>query len=536
MSPPCSTFSAARGGPTGPQPLRGIQGKEIYGLKSLRPEETKKVKEGTILAVHTRDTAMGATLTKKPWILEQPKEKQDKPSMFKMEEFKALEAMDGGERYSFAQCRFGCEFEKMTDLLSNVELGPEFKQKCNHPPKWWRVPWNGKRIWAPHPPLRGKQVAIEEHLWDPGMLRNREPQGEYITRQAAAYPAEMNRALASALAAAATRSPGASAEGDKVTAPKNYEPDPKPSMVIKLGEIPISETQHEDMHSLRNVKCWVTNRMMYIGVQVRNIIERAFDSNPNTESMIWKNFDSHQKPEDVEVPESWLDEVRSNVIQLFQRNMPNEDLQGVADLERGIYDTKIRGKLLRTWAKLVEDPGTQATRWLFEGAPAGLSMDSSALDGMFPEVVNEDEDVNESLETDFDSFQNYAGIEEDLEAFEALETYYKKGFLQKFNSLQEVEAELGCRPTLSKLGCIKRMNFNVDTNEYTYKARIILDCKRSGVSRMAKRTHKSVLPRVTDAILSSLELMAQRQDDQQLQLFIADIVNAFWLIPLHIAE
>ena len=138
--------------------------------------------------------------------------------------------------------------------------------------------------------------------------------------------------------------------------------------------------------------------------------------------------------------------------------------------------------------------------------------------------------------TDFGSFTNYTGVEEDNEAFDALESYYEKGFMLKFRTLDDVERHLGCKPTLSKLGCIKKMKYNPDTDQYTYKARIILDCKRSGVSKRAQRTHKSVLPRATDAILSVLHLMAQKQSGQDIQLFIADIVDAFWLIPLHVSE
>ena len=88
-----------------------------------------------------------------------------------------------------------------------------------------------------------------------------------------------------------------------------------------------------------------------------------------------------------------------------------------------------------------------------------------------------------------ESFQkNYTGVEQDQEAYEALESYHAKGFLQKFETLSEVEVELGCKPALCKLDCIKKMKFNADTGQYTYKARILLDCKRSGVSNMAKHT------------------------------------------------
>ena len=78
------------------------------------------------------------------------------------------------------------------------------------------------------------------------------------------------------------------------------------------------------------------------------------------------------------------------------------------------------------------------------------------------------------------------------------------------------------------------LRYNVDT--YMHKSRIISDCKRSGVSAAATRTHKSALPRVTDAAQSALELMDLKAPDQDIVLFIADIVDAFWLIPFHMSE
>ena len=55
-------------------------------------------------------------------------------------------------------------------------------------------------------------------------------------------------------------------------------------------------------------------------------------------------------------------------------------------------------------------------------------------------------------------------------------------------------------------------------------------------SRRRQDVHNSVLPRVTDAVMSALQLMSAKQSDQQVQLFIADIVDAFWLVPLHVSE
>jgi hypothetical protein len=86
------------------------------------------------------------------------------------------------EAYTFAQCRFGCRAEKLTDIMSNLPELEEFNVKCNM---------------CNH--LRGRKWAMPERKWDPSMLRNQEPDGDCITRSCAAYPAGLNKALANAL-------------------------------------------------------------------------------------------------------------------------------------------------------------------------------------------------------------------------------------------------------------------------------------------------------------------------------------------------
>ena len=62
LSPPCCTFSMARGGKGGPQPLRAAEGKEIYGLKTLKPEDKKRAHEGNVLASRAQSTASHGTV------------------------------------------------------------------------------------------------------------------------------------------------------------------------------------------------------------------------------------------------------------------------------------------------------------------------------------------------------------------------------------------------------------------------------------------------------------------------------------------
>ena len=183
------------------------------------------------------------------------------------------------------------------------------------------------------------------------------------------------------------------------------------------------------------------------------------------------------------------------------------------------YKTSVRGHLLHYWATTTDDVGRD---WAFEGAPAGLECDTSAPDGVF-QLVDKDEDIVELRPGD--------------EAFDTLEGYLQKGYLERYDSLAEVRLAVEGEPILSKLGCIKKAKFNPDTGQTTYKMRIILDCKRSLISRSAQGTHKAALPRVTDAVKGASQLMQSNTKlPQPVTRLVADIVDAFWLIPLKECE
>lgn len=154
---------------------------------------------------------------------------------------------------------------------------------------------------------------------------------------------------------------------------------------------------------------------------------------------------------------------------------------------------KRSSRLLEAWAKVVGDPAAAVATWLYEGAPAGLAMQSTCLDGIFPIVEAEENQPDvEDLITDLDGFQNYTGVEDDEEAFRTLEGYCEKGYLSRFDTLGQLRGHFGGEPVLSKLACLKKQKFNPDTGQYVQKNRIILDCRRSGVSTTSVRRHKSV--------------------------------------------
>lgn len=115
--------------------------------------------------------------------------------MFTLDEFAELLSCEDVKIYTIAQCQYGAQAEKLTDLMSNRDLS-SLEKSCDHPMRWWRIPWNGKWIHARHPPLKGRQLAIPAEQWSATMLRDREPEGPFVTRAFAAYPGELNEALA----------------------------------------------------------------------------------------------------------------------------------------------------------------------------------------------------------------------------------------------------------------------------------------------------------------------------------------------------
>lgn len=109
-----------------------------------------------------------------------------------------------------------------------------------------------------------------------------------------------------------------------------------------------------------------------------------------------------------------------------------------------------------------------------------------------------------------------------------MEAYHSKGYFAKFQTLEEATMFLGQQPILSKLGCVKKDKFNLDTQSWSRKTKIILDCKKSLISKAASRTRKS--------IQSTLQVMTDNGAEQSITFLIADVEDAFWLVPLRKEE
>ena len=545
LSPPCSTFTMARTGKgNGPAPLRGTQGRDRYGLKHLVGEEKTKVRQGTLLARRAHATAAQANRAGKPWIFEQPHWRENGTSMFMLDELVQLANEDGVAFHTMDQCEFGSEFEKKTDLLSNVDddIMAPLRATCSHEKTRWVVPWSGEETFSSHPPLRGRQKAIPFCNWNKSMLQPYEPRGEFLTRATAAYPDDMNKQLAKCIFNACERHAAqmclSGFSVDKQQREDAQEVGGEPPAVNMseplTGEVAVEMVSENN--GLRNIHKWISPRMKYIGKQIQNLILQWLDMHPEVQQQIMNCLG--KQFEFAEQTKLKLEELRRQVRDLLVRNRyPDMSPTCTTDEVTGdTYNTVIRGELLHYWACCVDDPGASVARWICEGAPAGLMCSTEDLDGVFPVADNTREGDYTDLATDYETFENYSGVEENAEAFEAIESYWKKGYLAKFGSLQELEQFVGSKPILSKIGCIVKQKTNHVTGITTTKTRIILDCKRSQVSRAADRTHKSVLPRVSDAIQSTLSMSGDLQAGEELWFLVADIVDAFWLVPLRKLE
>eukprot|EP00435_Cladocopium_sp_Y103_P047858 s2395_g14.t1 len=372
------------------------------------------------------------------------------------------------------------------------------------------------------------------------MRETKEPRGDFLTRSTAAYPAAMNRQLALCILRACERSVAERSEGGNVTSEHRSRLqvdtlDPKMSQVEPLKGNSASR-EVSDQNSLRNVHKSITPRMMFIGKQVQNLVETELDRRPQLQDDIVGCLGEQKQFSDDVV--SMVDSMRLQVSNLLVRNRLTE-MKSQCSVEQVCtedYKTVIRGELMSYWAQCVGDPAVGVAEWLTQGAPAGINLDTSVLDGVCPKVEEESDEGFFDLTTDYGSFVNYAGVEENDEAYDTLQSYADKGYLAVFESLDDLQRHVGSKPTLSKIGCIIKQKTNHATGLVTTKTRIILDCKRSHVSKVAARTHKSVLPRVSDAIQSTLAMQADCRDEDGVTFLIADVVDAFWLVPLHKSE
>ena len=148
------------------------------------------------------------------------------------------------------------------------------------------------------------------------------------------------------------------------------------------------------------------------------------------------------------------------------------------------------------------DPDDQPEDWLVHGAPAGLFR--HILDrGIFP-VYDPEVDVAEgdaqSLVTESE-FCNYTGVEDNPLVADEIDRMRDKGYATEYSTLSEAEAAVGGQIVLSRIGAIERIKNG------KIRMRIVIDSKKSGVSRSTRKYERSCLPQALHVVWDTLELL-----------------------------
>ena len=552
-SPPCSTFSKARRhGDGGPPPLRGASGADLLGLPDIRPEDKEKLRLGTLLAVRTGEGIGAQGDADKPWLLENPPEVPEQPSLFNVPQVaEQLEKQQAHKRV-IPQCSLGAEAVKMTEFRSKFKIPVDTAQRCTHPRRWMRLPPSGRWIRVSHPPLVGKHLAVSPETWDSLTHEQRvKPEAEFLTRQAAAYPSLLNCFLACLLIPQAMAAKAAStfhrtgewrnvlvrqptppgivrdswAEGlddrkrsidkeggllDDICRPKRL-PEMTDSLRPQAAAKKVLENQ-QAVGGMRRPQ-WSNSRIPSLGDfgnKVRNFLDEFLNQHPELENQCIKDIGK-----DVENPgpsEECLDEARH----LFG------DLVGVKDIgpiKQGDFSTEIRANLLEGWRNLANDPDWAVTSWLCgDGVPSGLRRQPEDC-GIFPKMDDESDAETMDMTDNVDDFEPYASVENDEDAWSEVMRIVDKGWLKQLPNIEEVTRYLGERPVLSKFGLIVKVRHGKT------KKRLILDGKSLGVSSRASKGQRIILPRLLDVVYDALNLLAT---GKRVTFLVLDFADAFF--------
>ncbi len=553
-APPCSTFSASRGTRTGerhgPPPLRSAD--DIHGLPGLRGADKEKVRVGTALALQTAQALKKLTEARAPWIFETPWPRSGQPSITALPEMSEALSHSGVRRVQVDQCVFGAPTTKPTLFaMHRVEISEEERSllRCCHPGRWWRRPPDGARRWGAHPSLRGKVWEVPEERWSEDMRRLRPGRDEpWLTRGAAAYPGNLNAWLAAKLHAAACATRPSSDTADRAadsggTAPAGMvrvgrwantlvranavaarQPSDKLQFASRLRPAPPdakAEAERLALGGMRTPAAAVSRlrSVAHMGAKIRDAFFSMFDENPD---MIRRALEAVGSSEaDAAPPATYVEMARRRLA----RAVGCSDADAAA---LGFVGTQVRAGLLGAWRLAAGDPDDQPELWLREGGPAGVRAFPEHR-GVYPPVDDETPADPEELVTLFDEQVSASPDDEDF-AQTMFRDYEAKGYVRGFDSADELATFLGEEPVLSRVHVLTKERLGKT------KRRLILDCKRSGLTDASRKAERALLPRAVDVVDDIMSLECDADEGEGVQLLVLDFSDAFWQIPLHPTE
>lgn len=522
ISPPCGTFSRLRNVPGGPPPLRSANGRERYGLSTLDKGRAETVRLHNLLALRGITAFKCIAELGGVAIFEQPALIDNEVSMLRLDEFVEVLALPGVHHQVAAQCPFGAPSQKLTSWVScNFQLR-DLPPACTHSAKPWYEQGTGTMLMARHPPTRGKTKFYSTLSEAQGAVVGNV---QYISASLANYPPLLNRYLAASLKLASKNRVLSNFVNPSAHAWDSRTGKEQVSFSQHLkGAPPVSDRDEKDLQAiggLRNAAHSVQRltQLSDFGQGLGKSILECILQNPawidSTCALIGGEQDLKADPSAIQavrqIIEKQCDFVPSH-------DVPQEDCS-----------TLINARLLEAWRLKAMDPDHEVCQWLLTGAPAGLAKVPQDC-GIFPTLDDSPKRDFEELCTDFDTFENYAGVDADSDALKEIEAHVEAGHLRAFDTLDGLRAYLGAEPVLNKIGVITKERAG------KVKKRIILDTKVAGTKECSAKHQRVLLPRLLDAILQSLILYDQCGPDESMDWFVLDFSDAFWQMPLHPSE
>ena len=550
-SPPCSTFGCRRRDRWGANPLRAGSGPELYGLKTLTAADKEKVQLGTLLATRSCE-AMGLFIDMQlPCLNEQPanQEEADRAHMYKLECWRALLQRAEVKCQRLVQCMLGGEFTKPSDLVHfGVDL-EDAPAKCTHPAIPWRLVPTGQTVVRPHPPLQGKLKAVRAADWTSSMRRAiPAANAPFLTKATASYPSGFNRYLAKKLIHAVLNRRRDQQKADVVEAQcRSQQP-----AVTQAGHGRINMDQGKlnfatpmslanscqpldpaDMAigGLRNPYRSIedSRSTVWAGSLIRQALSPLLCDN---EDLMTACLQAVGNPDaDAGPTLAHCEGGRQVMWEALRKHAPQACEGLVADEPDPDIPTPVFYTLLEAWRRAAQDPEAHVYDWLRQGAPAGISMDIPTC-GIFPPARDTSEEHLDFSELQPcgspDEFTNYAGIEDDPDAAEAIFKLRdaRPSRVKEFRNWNQVVKYLGCTPVLSKVGIVKREIAG------RVKKRVIVDSKESLLKYATNAPERTVLPRATDVVADALhQLAACDSSDSSVEWLVLDYSDAFFIVP-----
>jgi len=205
--------------------------------------------------------------------------------------------------------------------------------------------------------------------------------------------------------------------------------------------------------------------------------------------------------------------------------------------------TNMHHEVIDAWCSASGDPDTYTSQWLREGAPAGLSQMPQHA-GIFAPTDLEEISHDGLSAYDFRAPTTLINSSYDeqliVDEITALE---KKGYVKSFKSAEDVKEYLQEDFYESKLFVLTQ------TKGDLVKHRVLLDCKKSCISKSSVKSERVKLPRAMDTVTNTLQLFtagmrwvsetdAEFSDDVDYDVgyMVLDVTEAFWTVPLHPGE